>query len=57
MTRRNERITKRERQKFTGTLTDRELYMIEDGLKLLQATGTDTEQLIIKLYSEFSETK
>lgn len=53
----DKKITKRERQKFVGTLTDRELYMIEDGLKLLQATGTDTEQLIIKLYSEFSETK
>ena len=48
---------KRENQKFTGTLTDKELYIIEDGLKALQSQGIDTEKLILKLYSVFSEIK
>jgi len=50
---------KREKQKFHGTLTDKELNLIEDSLKMLGKENKDKERncraLIFKLYEEFSE--
>ena len=46
---------KREKQKFYGVLTDKELYIIEDGLVALSSQGKDTSRLIEKLYNSFAE--
>ena len=54
---------KRENQKFSGALSDEELYLIEDGLMLLRAKWENEfpermeriNKVINKLYSEFWE--
>ena len=44
---------KREEQKFTGVLKDKELYLIEQGLEELNTD--EAQKVIMKLYKEFWE--
>jgi hypothetical protein len=52
---------KKEKQKFEGVLTDKELYLIEDALENWgndkKEVKKECEKLILKLYTSFSEVK
>lgn len=48
---------KRENQAFQGKLRDKELYLIEDALSGKTVDREEADKLIMKLYSEFWETK